>query len=132
MGRDGDGTGAVGSGTARNVCARCKKTKGASKLMRLWRKRQHRGGGDDPLVFVMRNMFDGEVVTTVYHESDGDWQYITGFSPDPDPNDAQMVHQSHVYSTDPTLRELHSMPLGTWATREAKGDAWTFGQDHHH
>jgi hypothetical protein len=98
--------------------------------MRLWRRR--RRGGDAPLVFVMRNMFDGELVTTVYHEADGDWQYITGSSPDPDPSAAQLVHQSHVYEVDPTLRELHSMPLGTWAVREARGGAWTFGEEHHH
>lgn len=99
--------------------------------MRLWRRRNDDDSGD-PLVFVMRNMFDGELVTTVYHESDGDWQYITGSSPEPDPATAHLVHQSHVYRADPTLRDLHAMPLGTWAVREARGGAWTFGQDHQH
>ena len=99
--------------------------------MRLWRKAPQ-PSDDDPLVFVMRNMFDGEFVTTVYHELDGDWQYITGSSPEADPKDAQMVHQSHVYQADPTLRELHSLPLGTWAVREERGGAWTMGEDHDH
>src|SRR3712207_525647 len=99
--------------------------------MTFWRRRRA-SNNEDPLVFVMRNMFTGEMVTTVYHELDGDWQYITGSSPDPDPNDAQMVHQSHVYDTDPSLRELHSMPRGTWAVREEAGGSWTFGKDHHH
>ena len=99
--------------------------------MRLWRRRRNRGS-DDPLVFVMCNMFDGEPVTTVYRESDGDRQYITGFSADADPEDAQLVHQSHVYQADPTLRVLHTMPLGTWAVREGAGGTWTFGRDHQH
>jgi hypothetical protein len=98
----------------------------------MWPRKKRRDSSDeDPLVFVMRNLFAGETVTTVYHEMDGDWQYITGFDPQPDPAEAQLVHQSHVYRVDPTLRELHSMPLGTWATRDAIGDRWTYGEDPH-
>jgi hypothetical protein len=98
--------------------------------MSLWRRRKI-DEAQDPLVFVIRNMFDGEFVTTVYHESDGDWQYITGLDPDPDPATAQLVHQSHVYRVDPSLRELHTMPLGTWAVREEMGGRWTHGDDRH-
>ncbi len=80
---------------------------------------------DDPLVFVEKNMFDGVPVLTVYHELDGDWQYLTSLNPSP--ADAQMVHQSHVYATDPSLKTLHSMPKGTWAARAARGEPWTHG-----
>lgn len=82
---------------------------------------------EDPLVFVERDMFEGVPVMTVYHEADGDWQYLT--SKDPSPGDAQLVHQSHVYRQDPTLKELHSMPTGTWATRSAPGEPWVHGID---
>lgn len=81
----------------------------------------------DPMVFVERDMFEGAPVLTVYHEDDDDWQYLT--SPSPSPAKAQLVHQSHVYATDPSLKELHSMPQGSWATRAAIGEPWTYGTE---
>jgi hypothetical protein len=81
----------------------------------------------DPLVFVMRAIFDGRPVLTVYHEADGDWQYLTEGAATRE--NAQLVHQSHVYELDPSLRELASMPLGTWAVRHAPGVPWAFGED---
>jgi hypothetical protein len=84
-------------------------------------------GDADPLVFVMRDVFDGKPILTVYHESDGDWQYLT--DGEATRENAQLVHQSHVHEVDPSVRELASMPLGTWATRHALGAAWVFGED---
>ena len=79
------------------------------------------------MVFVMREAFDGKPILTVYHESDGDWQYLTeGVA---SPENAQLVHQSHVYDVDPSLRELASMPPGTWAVRQALGAPWSLGED---
>jgi hypothetical protein len=80
----------------------------------------------DPLVFVMKEVFDGEAVLTVYHESDDDWQYLT--AGEATRENAQLVHQSHVFGLDPSLRELLSMPLGTWATRSSTEGPWHFGQ----
>jgi hypothetical protein len=81
----------------------------------------------DPLVFVMRDVFDGRPILTVYHESDGDWQYLT--QGEATPENAQLVHQSHVYELDPSLHELASMPPGTWAVRHHLGAPWAFGED---
>ena len=81
----------------------------------------------DPLVFAERAMFAGAPVLTVFHEADGDWQYLT--SQDPAPEDAQLVHQSHVYEVDPSLRSLHSLPAGTWATRSAPEQEWVYGEE---
>ena len=80
----------------------------------------------DPLVFVMKDVFDGQAVLTVYHESDGDWQYLT--AGEATRENAQLVHQSHVCELDPSLRELLSMPLGTWATRTSVGATWHVGK----
>jgi hypothetical protein len=85
------------------------------------------GAETDPLVFLMRDVFLGRPILSVYHESDGDWQYLT--DGDATRENAQLVHQSHVYKLDPSIRELHSMPLGTWATRAAPGEPWSFGMD---
>ena len=90
-------------------------------------RRKGRKADRDPLVFAMRDMFEGAVVTIVFHESDGDWQYLT--APYPELADAQLVHQSHVYNTDPTLRELETMPSGFRATRDALGEQWILIED---
>jgi hypothetical protein len=50
------------------------------------------------LVFVMRNAFDGVPITSVFHESDGDWQFRTG---DAAPEMASLVHLSHVLARRP-------------------------------
>jgi hypothetical protein len=81
----------------------------------------------DPLVFLMRDVSDGRPILTVYHEADGDWQYLTGGEATPE--NAQLVHRSHVYEIDPSLLELASMPLGTWAVRQAPGAPWVFAED---
>lgn len=80
------------------------------------------GGDSDPLVFVMRNAFDGAVITSVVHEADGDWQFLTG--PATSPDQAQLVHLSHVMSLDPALEELRDLPIGHWAHRHAAGEPW--------
>ena len=83
--------------------------------------------GSDPMVFVMREAFDGKPTLTVYHESDGDWQYLTEGQATQE--NAQIVHRSHVYEVDSSLRELASMPAGMWAVRHAPGAPWILGED---
>jgi hypothetical protein len=81
---------------------------------------------DDPLVYVMREVFDGVPVMRVFHEADGDWQYLT--EAELVPAAAQLAHQRHRYEADPSLRELAAMELGTWAVRDAPGARWEFGE----
>ncbi len=83
-------------------------------------------GDDDPLVYVMREVFEGVPSTRVFHEADGDGQYLT--EAELLPAAAQLAHQSHLFETDPSLRELAAMPLGTWAVRDIPGVAWEFGE----
>ena len=78
------------------------------------------------MVFVMRDVFDGRPVLTVYHESDGDWQYLT--DGEPARENAQLVHQSHVHELDPSLKQLAHMPPGSWAARHGPGAPWAFGE----
>jgi hypothetical protein len=77
---------------------------------------------EDPVVFVMRDAFNGAVITRVFHEADGDWQFLTGA--DVSPDDAQLVHLSHVMALDPTLDEVADLPMGMWAHREGAGQVW--------
>jgi hypothetical protein len=84
-----------------------------------------RGADDhDPLVFVRGEAFDGALVTAVFHEWDGDWQYLT--AEEFQPERMERAHQSHLIEVDPTLRELADMPPGVWAHRHEHGASWTF------
>lgn len=78
----------------------------------------------DPLVYVMREVFDGVPITRVVHDADGDWQYLT--ESDLVPEAAMLVHQGHVVAHDPSLRDLASMPRGRWAWRRGPEEAWAF------
>jgi hypothetical protein len=92
-----------------------------------FRRRGRKVAAADPLVFLMRDVSDGRPILTVYHESDGDWQYLTGGEATPE--NAQLIHQSHVYEIDSSLLDLASMPLGTRAVRQAPGAPWVVGED---
>ncbi|MGY1781339.1 hypothetical protein [Geodermatophilus sp. SYSU D01036] len=81
---------------------------------------------DDPVVYAMREVFDGVPVTRVFHDPDGDWQYLTDSEPVPEA--AVLAHRSHLFELDPSLLELASMPSGTWAVRHAPGHPWTCGE----
>ena len=83
--------------------------------------------GDGPLVFVMRDAFDGAVITSVFHEEDGDWQFLTG--PVATRETAQLVHRSHVLALDPTLSQLDDMPQGMWAHRHGPDQPWHIEPD---
>ena len=90
------------------------------------KKTADRAAGD-PLVFVMRDAFDGAVITSVFHEADGDWQFLTG--PAISPDQAQLVHLSHVMSLDPALEELRDLPMGYCAHRDASDRPWQIEVD---
>lgn len=78
----------------------------------------------DPLVLVRRELFNGGLITAVFHEWDGAWQYLTSGGYERDKTD--LVHQSHVHAADPTLREIAEMPPGVWAGRKSRTDHWIF------
>jgi hypothetical protein len=87
---------------------------------------QHFQPLENPQVVVMRNAFDGTPITSVFHEADGDWQFLTGR---PDPGTAQRRHLSEVLALDPALRELAGLPRGTWAHRDAPDQPWQVEED---
>ena len=81
--------------------------------------------GSDPLVYAMREIFDGVPITRVVHDADGDWQYLT--DSEPAPSAALLVHQSHVLAFDPSLGETVGLAVGRWAGRWSPEDPWIFG-----
>ena len=78
----------------------------------------------DPLVLGHSELFDGGLITAVFHEWDGSWQYLTHDGYERDKTD--LVHQSHVFAADQSLRGLAEMPAGVWAGRSHPGDHWQF------
>jgi hypothetical protein len=87
---------------------------------------QHFRPVENPQVYVMRNAFDGAPITSVFHEKDGDWQFLTG---PPQPGTVQARHLSAVLALDPALRELVGLPLGMWAHRDGPGQPWQVEED---
>ncbi|WP_166531367.1 hypothetical protein [Blastococcus xanthinilyticus] len=77
-------------------------------------------------MYSTKDMLEGGAVLLVRHETDGDWQYLG--TPDPDPDQAVMVHQGHMHQLDPTLEAVKALPIGAWATREDVDGTWTFGE----
>jgi hypothetical protein len=61
-------------------------------------------------------------VREVYHDHDGDWQFLCGTTLDT--NDLKLVCLGCMVETDPTIGELAEMPPGWCATRLAPGTEW--------
>lgn len=81
---------------------------------------------EDGPVYVMRDAFDGAPVVSVFHESDGDWQFLTG---KPEPGTALARRMSAVLALDPALHELVGLPRGMWAHRDGPDQPWQFEDD---
>jgi hypothetical protein len=80
----------------------------------------------DEQVYVMRNAFAGAPITSVFHEKDGDWQFLTGR---PEPGTVQLRRLSLVSSLDPSLRDLVGLPRGMWAHRDGPEQPWQVEAD---
>ncbi|MXV05666.1 MULTISPECIES: hypothetical protein [unclassified Xanthomonas] len=66
---------------------------------------------------------DTEPVREVYHEHDGDWQFLCGTTIDE--TDVKLVCLGCMVEADHTIGELADLPAGWRATRQALGDAWS-------
>ncbi len=75
-------------------------------------------------VFTLRGIIQkGEPVLYVSHdESDHGWQFLDGRTPRI--AEAMVVAFEEMISHDPTLNELHDLPVGWIATRAKLGGAW--------
>ncbi|WP_440225653.1 hypothetical protein ACQQ2N_10425 [Dokdonella sp. MW10] len=74
-------------------------------------------------VFTTRQAMEGlEPVREVYHDRDGDWQFLCGTSMATE--DLKVVCLGCVIEADPTIGELSEMPPGWCATRHGPGGEW--------
>ena len=76
---------------------------------------------DHATAFLCGHVFENtRPVLLVLHEDDG-WQLLCGDTHDDGPH---VVHMSHLLERDPTLTELHDLPLDFEAERAAIGEPW--------
>jgi hypothetical protein len=74
-------------------------------------------------VFVARSVVEiGRPILRVFHEADGDWQFLPGGRVQP--NEAMVVALEEVVRIDPAVVEVADLPEGWVATRESPEASW--------
>lgn len=74
-------------------------------------------------VFTTQQVMDGMApIREVYHDHDGDWQFLCGTTLDT--KDLKLVCLGCMVEADPTIGELSEMPPGWCATRQFPGAEW--------
>jgi hypothetical protein len=80
---------------------------------------------ENTAAITIRKIMNGEepVLHVTHDEDDGAWQFLGEETPKQE--DAVIVHLKHFIDSDPTLEELHDLPIGWHAWRENKNAKWT-------
>lgn len=74
-------------------------------------------------VFTTRQVMEGlEPIREVYHDSDGDWQFLCGTTLNTE--DLKLVCLGCMVEMDPAIGELAEMPPSWCATRHVSGAEW--------
>lgn len=74
--------------------------------------------------FTTRQVLEGvSPVLEVYHDHDGDWQFLCGGTPET--SDLKLVCLGCMVERDPTLLQLADMPPGWSATRATPTEGWS-------
>jgi len=75
--------------------------------------------------YASRNVVeDGAPILHVYHERDGDWQFIGPAEPDPSLEKCQIVCFHCIVERDPSVRLLAGLPMGMRAVRNDSSGEW--------
>ena len=73
-------------------------------------------------VFTTRPVLEGLPIVEVYHDHDGDWQFLCGTTIDE--ADIKLVCLGCMVERDASLADLAKMPLGWCAVRDSPDDDW--------
>jgi hypothetical protein len=81
---------------------------------------------EDPnlLVFWCRRAASGSPISNVYHDHNGDWQFLCDGSEHDDAEQIQQVHLKHIVARDPETIKLVNLLRGQHARRTAIGEKW--------
>lgn len=73
-------------------------------------------------VFTSRQILeDAHPVLEVYHDEDGDWQFLTGEETE---EDLVLVALKEMVTMEAGLNDLFNLDFGEWACRSAPGEKW--------
>ena len=75
-----------------------------------------------PAFSSQRVVKEGHVILAVFHEADGDWQFLHGEITDDD--EIAVICMACAYEQDPSLGELADLPTGWAATRDSVDGPW--------
>lgn len=76
--------------------------------------------------FTCKNVWErGEPILYVYHDDNGDWQFLCGRDEHNDAEEAVLLHAGHVFGMHPDLLALSDLEPGESALRESTNGAWT-------
>jgi hypothetical protein len=72
------------------------------------------GDPPDTGVFTTQPVLDGARIEDVFHDQNGDWQFLCGTTTAAE--DGRIVHLAHLVEEDPSIRGLADLPRG-WRAR---------------
>ena len=84
----------------------------------------------DPKLAVLTTkyiIYEHAVITHVYHDADGDWQFLG--SQITKSEDAMIVSLEQIIKRDQSISELLEMPLNSHAYRDSIDDKWQINSD---
>ncbi|WP_211999857.1 DUF4262 domain-containing protein [Chitinophaga sp. HK235] len=73
-------------------------------------------------VFTSRQILEGSPILYVYHDEDGDWQFLS--EEETDEQDVRIVALSEIVKIDPGIKELHLLSYDQRAWRASAKDKW--------
>jgi hypothetical protein len=77
----------------------------------------------DPIntaAFTSAQVLDGLPILRVFHDHDGDWQFLGGV----DGEEGRIICLGCAYERDGAIASLADLPVGWMAYRESPGEAW--------
>ena len=84
---------------------------------------------DDYGVFVCPHVFDkSSPILFSVRDFDGSWQFLCGDNGCVESSKPRLVHVGELAKSDPTIHELTTMEIGTYAERFSSIADWTFGE----
>jgi len=76
----------------------------------------------DVRAFTTRQVLEGQPITYVNHNENGDWQFMSDSKPHV--KDARIVCLEDIVKLDPSVNDLYFLPFGWFAWRNSKGEKW--------
>lgn len=76
----------------------------------------------DVRAFTTRQVLEGQPISYVYHNEQGDWQFMSDSKPNA--KDARIVCLEDITKLDPSVNDVYALPFGWYAWRNAKGEKW--------